>query len=105
MRIGTCVRDACDGRSNRIHDTEYKGALFLRAFDGYERIGRFATLGDRKDDITGSNYWVAVTEFRGIFYFHRDAAKGFYHVFRDKAGMPARATGYDDDSFRLRKNG
>src|SRR5690606_38403279 len=72
MRIRTCVGQTCYGRTYHIYNTEYRGTLLLRVFQGHECIGRLATLRHRNDRIILVQDWVAVTELGGVFHLNID---------------------------------
>ena len=53
---------------------------------------------DGDHDVVGINHRIAVTEFRGVFYFDRNAAEILDQVLPDERCVPRGAASHEDDA-------
>ena len=98
MGVRAAVRFAGDARSDNVAHTENVGALLLCQLNGGERIGRLSRLGNGNDHVIWTDDGVAITEFRGVFHFNRDAGKILKQVFSHQPCVPAGPACDDQDA-------
>ncbi len=96
MGVGAAVRLTRDAGPNHIADAKDMRPSFFGHANGGQGVGRLSRLTNGNQDVTFADDRVAVSEFTGIFDFHRNAGKVLEHVLRNEAGVPTGATGNND---------
>ena len=98
VQVNAAVAGAGNGRTHAVTNGKCGCAFLLGFFKGGKRVGCFAGLANGKYERTRLDNRVAVTEFRGVFDFDRDAGQVFDHVFADHTGIVAGTAGGNNDT-------
>ena len=73
-------------------------SLLLGQLNGSQCISGFTRLRNGNDHVVWTDDGIAVTEFRSVLHFNRDAGKILKQVFSHQSRMPAGAASYDQDA-------